>query len=68
LPNVGQAVYALLHERREPWYDLAGIEVIGGARVFVRPSDPPTPLSSEDDLDEAIAEPPGERLFQEGWA
>jgi hypothetical protein len=68
VPNVGQAVYALLHERREPWYDLPGIEVIGGARVFVRPIDPPTPLSSEDDLDEAIAEPPGERLFQEGWA
>jgi hypothetical protein len=67
VPNVGQAVYALLHEHGEPWYDLPGIEVVRGVRAYVRPIDPPTPLSDEDDYDEAIAQPPGERLFGESW-
>jgi hypothetical protein len=68
VPNTSQAVYALLHEHGEPWYDLPGIEVVRGARAYVRPIDPPTPLSYEDDLGEAIAQPPGEQLFNEGWA
>jgi hypothetical protein len=68
VPNTSQAVYALLHEHGEPWYDLPGIEVVRGARAYVRPIDPPTPLSPEDDLGEAIAQPPGEQLFNEGWA
>jgi hypothetical protein len=65
--NVGQAVYALLHERGEPWYDMPGVEVVNGRRAYVRPDEQPPPLSEESDYDEAITQPPGERLFGEGW-
>lgn len=67
VPNVGQAVYALLHEHGEPWYDMPGVEVVSGLRAYVRPDEQPTPLSEETDYDEAITQPPGERLFGESW-
>ena len=67
VPTPGQALYAILHEHGEPWYDMPGIEVARGVRSYVKPSEPATPLSDEDDEFEAIIQPPGERLFGESW-
>lgn len=67
VPTPGQAVYALLHERGEPWYNMPGVQVVSGVRAYVRPDERPTPLSDETDYDEAITQPAGERLFGESW-
>jgi hypothetical protein len=65
--GVGSAMYAVLHERGEPWYDLPGVEVVRGVRAFIRPDEPVEPLT-DDDIDEPIIEPAGERLYGESWA
>ncbi len=65
--DVGQALYALLHERGEPWYELPGVEVVRGVRRYVRPDEPAVPLD-EDDLEAPIVEPEGEQIYGESWA
>lgn len=68
VPDAGQALYALCHDAGEPWYDIPGIEVVRGVRAYVRPDEPATPLSAEDDIEATIVEPAGERIFGESWA
>ena len=68
VPHPGLALYALLHERGEPWYDLPGVAVVRGERSYVRPDEPPTPLSDDTDDDGPVTEPAGVRLFGESWA
>ncbi len=65
--GVGQALYALLHERGEPWYELPGVEVVRGVRRYVRPNEPAVPLD-ENDLEVPIVEPDGEQIYGEAWA
>lgn len=67
VPDPGQALYALLHEAGEPWFDLPGVEVVYGARVFIEPDDPVT-APADDDFDAPIVQPPGRRLYGESWA
>lgn len=68
VPDFGQAMYSILHEIGEPWYDLPGVEVISGIRVFLRPDETPAPLPDDDDeITEPIAQPAGEVLFAESW-
>jgi hypothetical protein len=71
------AVQALLHEQGEPWYEVDGLQVLHGARVFLRPDAPAAPEVEHDDevldpfLDDpvdAVLPPPGEVVFSEGWA
>ncbi len=64
----GQALYALLHEAGEPWYDLPGIEVIRGARAYIRTEEAALPFADGEELDATIVEPAGERLYGESWA
>lgn len=61
------ALYALLYERGEPWWEFPGVDVINGARMFVRPDEPLVPVEL-DDLDTYIRRPPGEEVCSEGWA
>jgi hypothetical protein len=69
VPDVGQALYAVLHEQGEPWYRMPGVEVVRGVRAFVAPEEPAEPFSDEDaDEVEPIVEPAGERLYLESWA
>lgn len=35
--DVASALQAVLHEHGEPWYSIAGVDVISGARVFLAP-------------------------------
>ncbi|MEJ5946346.1 hypothetical protein WDZ17_13695 [Pseudokineococcus basanitobsidens] len=35
--DVAAALQAVLHEHGEPWYSIAGVDPIGGARVFLTP-------------------------------
>ena len=71
------AVQALLHEQGELWYEVDGLEVLHGARVFLRPDAPTAPEVEHDDevldpfLDDpvdAVLPPPGEVVFSEGWS
>ncbi|MBI1378538.1 MAG: hypothetical protein GC157_13790 [Frankiales bacterium] len=61
------ALYAILHESGEPWYRIPGVEVIKGARLFIRPDEQPAPLSADDEGDD-VGQPAGEVLFGESWA
>lgn len=67
VPDAGQALYALMHEAGEPWYDMPGVEVVRGTRAYVRPDEPAARLGDEDDVEEPIVEPAGERIFGETW-
>ncbi len=67
--GVGQALYAVMHEIGEPWYDLPGVEVVRGVRAYVRPDEPAEPFTDDDaETDVPVAEPTGERLYLESWA
>ena len=67
--GAGQALYALLHERGEPWYDLPGVEVVRGIRAYVQSQEAAEPFTDDDTETQApIEEPPGERLYLESWA
>ncbi len=67
--GVGQALYAVLHERGEPWYDLPGVEVVRGVRAYVQPEQSAQPFTDDVAETEALVEePPGERLYLESWA
>ena len=69
--DLGPALYALVHERGEPWYDLPGVVVLGGHRDYIdRDGDQPmTAAAAEDDLPELapLRLPDGEVVFSESW-
>jgi len=65
--SAADALYALRHERGEPWYDVPGIQVIYGARAYLRPDERPEGPSDEEDLEAPIGIPAGELLFSESW-
>ena len=67
--GVGQALYALTHERGELWYDLPGIEVVRGIRAYVAPDEPTEPFTDDiAETDAPVVEPEGERVYLESWA
>ena len=67
--GVGQALYALMHERGEPWYDFPGLEVVRGMRAYVQPQEPAVSFTDDDaEMEAPVAEPAGERLYLESWA
>lgn len=69
VPNFGQALYAVLYERGEPWYDLPGVEVVRGIRAYVQPDEPAEPFTEDEaEVEVPIAEPAGDRWFRESWA
>jgi hypothetical protein len=67
VPGVPAALYALLHERGEPVFDLPGVEP-GGARVFIAPDEPLEPFTGEvEDLTGAVTPPAGTVVMSEVW-
>lgn len=67
--GVAHALYTLLHDRGEPWYDLPGVEVVRAIRAYVQPEEPAAPFTDDDEETEApVAEPAGQRLYLESWA
>ncbi len=67
VPDVGQALYALMHEAGEPWFQLPGVAVVRGARAYIQP-DELAMTPEDDDFDAPIVEPTGRRLYGESWA
>ncbi|MCA0328607.1 MAG: hypothetical protein LCI03_01735 [Actinobacteria bacterium] len=59
------AIYAVLHEKGEPFYQLPGVAVLSGLRVFVRPDD--AVAVAADEISDEVYQPPGEVLFSESW-
>jgi hypothetical protein len=68
VPDVALALQSLLHERGEPWYDVPGVDVVAGLRVYVRRDEQPPVLLSDDEVDEEVRQPRGRVLFSESWA
>jgi hypothetical protein len=68
VPGVPEALYAFLHERGEPLFDLPGVEP-GGARLFVVPDEPLEPFTGQvEDLTGAVTPPPGTVVMSEVWS
>jgi hypothetical protein len=65
VPDAVAALYAVTHEAGEPWFDVPGVEVLCGAKVYIVPDDPRSPdLESENMLD-AVVVPSGSVVFSE---
>lgn len=69
--DIGPAIYALVHEYGEPWFDLPGVEVLGGHRAYIAAEEdqPMTMAAPDDDFPEGepLRIPDGEIVFSEGW-
>lgn len=66
--NEGGALYAILHEHGEPWFNIPGLDVVWGARAYVQPSTPQEPYDGEpDNLVGALFPPDGTVLVGESW-
>ncbi len=66
--NAGLALYAIVHEAGEPWWQLPGTVLAGGTRAYIAPAEPPAegsddPFAVVDD----VLPPEGELLFGESW-
>lgn len=68
---VADAAHALstsTHPAGEPWYEVPGVEVLSGARVYLVPDGPLEPLPEEpEEFLNALAAPSGRVAFSEGW-
>jgi hypothetical protein len=66
--NLASALYAITHDAGEPWFDVPGVEVMHGARVYLVPDEPLGLLSDDPGqaLD-AVTAPPGQIAFTEMW-
>lgn len=65
--GIGQAWYALVHERGEPWYDLPGVFVVGGRRDYIDRGGDQAMSDAEADDDAPMRLPVGELLYGESW-
>ncbi|SDV00710.1 hypothetical protein SAMN04488544_3360 [Microlunatus sagamiharensis] len=68
--GVGQALYALVHDFGEPWFEIPGLELAGAHRVYVaRDEQLETTDDEDEDEDESlpIVIPGGEVLYRESW-
>ncbi|WP_375426194.1 hypothetical protein [uncultured Friedmanniella sp.] len=66
--HVGQALYALVHEHGEPWFELPGVGMVSGHRTYLRraPGEPPLEALMLDH-DQPPTAPDGQILFSESW-
>ncbi len=66
--SAAHALAELMHERGEPWYELPGIDVVTGARAWVRPDPAHTASAADDEPDDLPDEElGGEVLYRESW-
>lgn len=64
------ALYALLYEAGEPWYEIPGVEVVSGVRLYIEPSGGPQVTGDFDSMDDprdAVTVPEGLLIFSETW-
>lgn len=76
--NPANALCALLHERGEPWYEVPGVQVGYGVRVYLQPDTDASLDAAADEIDDeevgdfnpvqAVLPPPGRVLFSEDYA
>lgn len=66
--GVGQALYAIVHEYGEPWFEMPGVGTVAGHRAYLRRDDGQTPLDEVDqDSDQPPVAPTGNVMFSESW-
>ncbi|MBC7289908.1 MAG: hypothetical protein H5T83_01055 [Actinotalea sp.] len=69
--DTAAALYALLHEAGEPWFDMPGVDVVAGTRAFIEPAETLAPPPEIDepgyDLAEVLRPPDGRIPFTERW-
>lgn len=65
---VGQALYALVHDFGEPWFEIPGLELAGAHRVYVA-RDEQVEVGADEDADDSppLVVPDGEVLYRETW-
>jgi hypothetical protein len=67
IASFGAALYALTHERSAPWFDIPGVEILGGAQVYLMPDEPFAGLPDEDMVDYVTEPPRGTVTYTESW-
>ena len=66
--DTGAALYAVLHEAGEPLFEIPGVEVLSGARIFIVPDEPLQLIDDESgDITVTIETPQGRVAFSEAW-
>lgn len=65
--GVAQALYAIVHEHGEPWFDIPGVGAVSGHRAYLRRDGEDSLEVSDLDYGEPPAAPAGEVLFSESW-
>lgn len=66
--GVGQALYAIVHEHGEPWFEMPGVGTVTGYRAYLRRDADQQPLDETDqDYDQPPVAPSGNVLFSESW-
>lgn len=66
--GVGPALYAIVHEYGEPWFEMPGVGTVNGHRAYLRRDDDQPPLDeSNQDYDQPPAAPTGNVMFSESW-
>lgn len=67
--DAARALYAIAHAAGEPWYEVPGVEVLSGARVYLVPDGPLEPLPEEpEEFLNAVAAPSGPGRVLRGLA
>lgn len=66
--DIGQALYAVVHEYGEPWFEIPGVGTVVAHRVYLRRDHDQLPLNeSNQDYDQPPIAPVGEILYSESW-
>lgn len=66
--DVGQALYTIVHEHGEPWFEIPGVGAVSGYRAYVRIDSDEPPLEEADlDYSKPPTAPSGEVLYSESW-
>ena len=69
--DIGQALYALVHEFGEPWFEIPGVKMTTGQRVYLSTEASTQALDTiaDEDIDEMHMPvvPQGEVLYGEAW-
>lgn len=65
---VGQALYAVVHEHGEPWFEIAGVGLVRGQRVYLHRDEDQPALDEVEQYEEDLPfAPAGTVLFGETW-
>lgn len=67
--DVGSALYAITYETGERWYDIGGLEVIHGERLYIQPDEPLRAPDNPPDPDDTsfLVPPAGHVALGESW-